>query len=143
MFLSLIERYIFRKVMVSLMTAAFGLVGVVWVIRAVQEVDVVMTKGQGIFTYLQITTLGVPTLTAAIAPVALLIAFLQAINSLSSDSELVVMSATGASRSVLIKPFLAVGILTSILVYFLLLWAGPTSMQQLRGLIATMRAEAA
>ena len=64
---SLLERYVFKKALLMVATALAGLVGGIWVVRAVQEVDVIMSKGQGIITYLTITTLGVPKLIAAVA----------------------------------------------------------------------------
>ncbi len=139
--LSLIERYVFRKALIALLTVSGGLIGVIWVVRAVQEVDVILNKGQGVLTYLQITTLGVPTLTAAIAPLALMIALLQTINNLNNDSELVVFHASGASRFSLLKPFLALSVATSIIVYALALYAGPKSMQTLRSFVTQIRAD--
>ena len=37
--LALIERYIFRKAFIAVLSAGVGLIGVLWVIRAVQQVD--------------------------------------------------------------------------------------------------------
>jgi len=139
--LSLIERYVFRKALLALLTVSGGLIGVIWIVRAVQEVDVILNKGQGVLTYLQITTLGVPTMAAAIAPLALLIALLQTINNLNNDSELVVIHASGASRVSLLKPFLALSLLTALVVYILALYAGPQSMRTLRGFITQVRAD--
>jgi len=139
--LSLIERYVFRKALIALLTTAGGLIGVIWIVRAVQEVDVILNKGQGIFTYLQMTTLGVPTMAAAIAPLALLIALLQTINGLNNDSELVVMHASGASRVSLLKPFMTLSLLTALVVYILALYAGPESMRSLRSFITQVRAD--
>ena len=89
--LTLIERYIFKKALIAVLAAGGGLVAVIWVVRAVQQVDVLLQKGQGIFTYLNMTTLGVPTLAVAVAPLALLIGLIQTINNLNNDSELVVI----------------------------------------------------
>lgn len=139
--LSLIERYVFRKALLALLTVSGGLIGVIWIVRAVQEVDVILNKGQGILIYLQMTTLGVPTMAAAIAPLALLIALLQTINNLNNDSELVVMHASGASRISLLKPFLALSLLTALVVYVLALYAGPHSMRTLRSFITQVRAD--
>ena len=139
--LSLFERYVFRKALISLLAAGGGLIAVVWIVRAIQRVDVLMSNGQGIFTYLSMTSLAVPTLAALVAPIALLIAFIRTVNGLNSDSELVVMNAAGASRSALWRPFGALGLLAAIFVYTLTLWVGPSSMQSLRGYITTMRAD--
>ena len=139
--LALIERYIFKKALIAVLSAAGGLIGVLWIVRAVQEVDVLLNKGQGIITYLTMTTLGVPTLAAAIAPMALLIGLIQTINALNHDSELVVMHASGASRVSLMKPFLVLSLFITLIVGFLHLWAGPTSMQTLRSYVTTVRAD--
>ena len=139
--LSLLERYIFKKSFASFLVALTGLIGVLWIVRAVQNVDVILNKGQGITTYLKMTTLGVPTLAAAIAPLALLIALIRTINALNDDSELVVIHASGASRVSLLKPFLALSLLVAGLVYFLHLWAGPQSMQTLRNYVTKVRAD--
>ena len=139
--LSLIERYVFRKTIFALLIATGSLVGVVWVVRAIQQIDVVMAKGQGIMTYLQITTFGVPTVAAAILPVALVIATIHALNKLNEDSELVIFNASGASRYALIKPFLLAGLVTAFIVYLLMLWVGPKSMQAVRSFLTEMRAD--
>ncbi len=139
--LSLIERYVFRKALLSVAAAGAGLVGVMWVVRAVQEVDIIMNKGQGILTYLSMISLGVPTLAAAIAPLALLIGLVRTINGLNDDSELVVMHASGASRIALMKPFLATAGIVAVFVFALQVWAGPASMATLRGYVTQVRAD--
>ncbi len=138
---ALLQRYIFMKALWSTLAITVALTGVVWVVRAVQQVDVLLSDGQGIITYLQMTTLGVPTLAAAVAPLALMIALIRTINSLNEDSELVVMHASGAPRRTLLKPFLAVALLIGVLVYVLSLWVGPSSMATLRGFITEVRAD--
>ena len=139
--LTLIERYVLRKTLLALLVAAGSLIAVIWVVRAIQQVDVIVAKGQGVLTYLQITTFGVPTLSAMILPIALVIATIHTINNLNADSELVVMNAAGASRLSLIKPFLAAGLITAVLVYSMSLFVGPKSMQTVRHHITNMRAD--
>ncbi|EFL90592.1 LPS export ABC transporter permease LptF [Ahrensia sp. R2A130] len=139
--LSLLERYVFKKALVMVATALAGLVGVIWVVRAVQEVDVIMSKGQGIMTYLTITTLGVPSLIAAVAPLALMIGMVRTISALNDESEMVVMHASGASRWSLARPFLWLAGLMAIMIYFLSLYGGPHSLTKMRETVNTMRAD--
>ncbi len=139
--LSLLERYVFRKALLAVTMAAAGLIGVMWVVRAVQEVDIIMNKGQGILTYLSMISLGVPTLAAAIAPLALVIGLVRTINGLNDDTELVVMHASGASRINLMKPFLATGGIVAIFVLVLQVWVGPASMSTLRDYVTNVRAD--
>ena len=139
--LTLIERYIMKKAATAVAIATGAMIAVLWVTRAVQEVDLLLDRGQGMSTYLSMTTLGVPTLAAAIIPVALMIGLIQVINGLNKDSELVVMHASGASRAVLYKPFLVLGFIVSLVVYNLHLWIAPMSMQKLRDYITNVRAD--
>ncbi|WP_341760009.1 LptF/LptG family permease [Candidatus Endowatersipora endosymbiont of Watersipora subatra] len=108
------------------------LISLVWVIRAIQEVDLLLSKGQSILTYLQMTSLSVPMLTASTIPLALLIGLSYTINNLNNNSEMVAIHSTGLSQMLLVKPFLVLGLLTSLLVYTLHLWLGPISMATLR-----------
>lgn len=139
--LTLIERYVLRKAAIAVIVASSALVAVIWVSRAIQQVDVLLDKGQGIANYLKMTSLGVPTLTAAIIPIALLIGLVQTINTLNKDSEMVVMHASGASRSVLLKPFILLSLFFSLFVATLHLWLAPLSMQTLRFYVSNMRAD--
>ena len=139
--LGLLERYILKKALWSTAIIVLALTGVVWVVRAVQEVNLILNKGQGIFTYLQMTSLGVPTLVGAIVPLALLIGLIRVINSLNEDSELVVMHASGASHFALLRPFFAMCIIASIVVYTLTLWIGPMAMSTLRQFVTAVRAD--
>ncbi|MEP0943479.1 MAG: LptF/LptG family permease [Rhizobiaceae bacterium] len=139
--LTLIERYVMKKAAIAVFIATSAMIAVLWVARAVQEVDVLLDKGQGIFAYLSMTTLGVPTLAAAIIPVALMLGLIHVINGLNKDSELVVMHASGASRAVLFKPFIVLSIIVSLIVWNLHLFVAPLSMQTLRGFISNMRAD--
>ena len=139
--LNLIERYVLKKTSITVFIATGAMIAVLWVARAVQEVDILLNKGQGIATYLKMITLGVPILTAAIIPVALMIGLIQTINGLNKDSELVVMHASGASRAVLLKPFILLGILVSVIIMNLHLWAAPMAMQTLRDYVTNIRAD--
>lgn len=139
--MKLIERYIFARAAFALVAATIGLVGVVWVAQAIRQVDVVTSQGQGVWLYLWMTSLGVPSLAAAVLPVALLLALAQAIRSLNGDSELIVINASGASKAVIVKPFLVLGLVTALVIWWLALVVGPSTMLTLRGLVTQVRAD--
>jgi len=141
MFFGKLERYIFWKALGAVAVAGLGLLGVIWIIRAVQQVDVLMSKGQGIATFLFMTTLGVPTLAAAIAPIALMIGLSQTITRLNTGSELVVMHTSGASRMTLLRPFLGLCFTVAFVIYLLHLWIAPASMALLRTYVTQVRAD--
>ena len=139
--MKLIERYIFRRAFVALLVATAGLVGVVWVAQAFRQVDVVTSKGQGVWLYLGMTSLGVPSLAAAILPIALLLALGYTVNALNADSELVVVNASGASKAVVAKPFIVLGLLVALVIYALAFSVGPSTMRALRAIVTTVNAD--
>lgn len=139
--MKLIERYIFRRAAFALVVATLALVGVVWVAQAIRQVDVVTSQGQGVWLYLWMTSLGVPSLASAVLPVALLLALAYAINALNADSELIVINASGASKGVIVKPFLTLGLVTALVIWWLAVVVGPSTMLTLRGLVTQVRAD--
>ena len=99
-----IERYLFRTAIAACFSGLVVLTGVVWVTQALRQIDLITSKGQTIMIFLMITGLALPSLVAIIAPVALFAGILYTLNKLNSDSELVVMAASGVSPPRLLRP---------------------------------------
>ncbi len=137
----LIERYIFKRALFATIIATLSLTGVVWVVKAFQGVDLITTKGQSVLLYLYMTTLGVPTLISVILPIAMLLGVMNCINGMNNDSELVVINASGASQSVIMRPLLALGFLTAFVVMAIALYYGPSSLAQLRTFVTLVRSD--
>lgn len=128
----LIERYIFRRASGTFLLSLCALVGVVWATQALRQMNIVTAKGAALLVFLKITALALPFLTIVVAPFALLIACIQTLNALNAESELVVLSSSGASRFVVLKPLMALGGLVAATMLLLSLWVSPTSLRALR-----------
>ncbi len=141
MFFNLIERYIFGRAMFATVVTLGSLAGVVWVVQALRKLDVITTKGAAVFLYLKLTSLAIPMLILAVIPIALLVATIHTVNSLNSNSELVVINASGASNSVLVKPMVVMALLCSLFVgfvgHFVIAW----SLTNLKSMAASMQAD--
>lgn len=118
-----------------------SLSGVVWIALALRQLKLVTSKGQDTFTLVQMTTLALPGLMALIAPVALLIATIHVINRLNSDSELIILSASGANIWTLMRPFLVLALGTSILLALSNHYLMPWSLRLLREKIVEVRSD--
>ena len=110
-------------------------------VKAFQGVDLITSKGQSVLLYLYMTTLGVPTLIAVILPIAMLLGVMNCINGMNNDSELVVINASGASQSVILRPFLALGALIAMVVMMIALYYGPASLATLRNFVTQVRSD--
>ena len=139
--MSLVETYVFRTVRTAFLASLGVLTAVIWITQALRQFDLLTTKGQSMITFLMVTLLTIPSLVAVIAPVALFIAVIYALNKLNSDSELIVMSAAGVSPTRLLRPFVKLTVMVTILVAIMTLWAIPWSFRELRDLVMKIRAD--
>ena len=137
----LAQRYIFRIAAVAFLSSLIALTAVIWMTQALREVDLMTSKGQSALVFLSITGLTIPSLVMLIAPFALFGAALYTLSRLNGDSELIVMSAAGLSPRQLLKPFLVLGLLVSLLVGTISLWAMPASFRQIRDLLTLIRSD--
>src|SRR5277367_4753128 len=136
-----IERYLFRTAATAFLAGLLTLTAVIWVTQALKQLDLMTGKGQTILVFLTMTGLGLPFLTAIIAPVALFASVLYCLNKLNGDSELVVMSASGISTARLLAPFLALFALVFLAVAALYLDIVPRSFQAIQTLTARVHAD--
>lgn len=102
--MSVVERYIFRRLLGSFAVAFPALAISIWLSQALRELSLVTDRGQGLTTFLEASVLLIPGLIVIIAPVTMLIVVISTINTLNADSELVSLGAAGASPAVMLKP---------------------------------------
>jgi lipopolysaccharide export system permease protein len=139
--LSLLESYVFKIAASAFALCLAALTGVIWITSAVRELDLVSGKGQTILVFLQVTLLSLPALVMVVAPVALFVAVIYALNKLNSDSELIVMNAAGVPPVNILRPFLLLTLLVSLLVGWITIDLMPSSFRNLRDLITKIRAD--
>lgn len=139
--MSLIERYIFKKAASATLVVLCSLAGVVWIIQALKGIDIINSNGQTIFAYLSLTSLAVPNLLVAIIPVALLLSTISTINALNSNTELVVVTASGCSNWTIAKPLILLAFLCSIFAGIVGHVVSPLSLIKLKSYVTEMRAD--
>ena len=139
--MSIFERYVFRTSLGAFLTGLSLLTGVVWLALSLRQIDIMSAKGQTFWVFLTVTGLTIPSLVMVIAPIALFIAVLFTLNKLNSDSELVVMSASGLSPLQLFRPFAVLFVLVTALVAVTSLWAMPASFREITAQFTKIRAD--
>jgi lipopolysaccharide export system permease protein len=135
------ERYVLRRLTAAFALTLAALAGVVWATQALRQLDLVTSKGQTIVQFVGMTLLAMPFLLLAIAPFALLIALIVVLNTLSNDSELIVINASGASRTVLMRPVVVFAIFVSLFCATLSLSLAPLGLSALRDEITRVRVD--
>jgi len=121
----LIARYLFRQTASALITILISLTLIVWLTSILREIKLLTSQGQTFILFLKITSLAIPNLLVTVAPVALLIGALHTLNRLNGDSELIVLSAAGASVWRVLTPYLLLACAVSIAVLMANLYALP------------------
>src|SRR5690606_925160 len=134
-----IERYIFRRIVSATALTFIALGTMVWLSQALRQFDLVTANGQAISTFFTVSALLIPVLVVVVFPVALLIAVIYAFNSLNSDSELVVINASGARQFALLKPVLVIGLIATILVSTMTLYFSPLALRRFTALLTNVR----
>jgi lipopolysaccharide export system permease protein len=136
-----IERYVFRTAANAFLTGVIVLTGVIWVTQALRQIDLMTSKGQTIIIFLMMTGLGLPSLIALLAPVALFAGILYTLNKLNGDSELVVMSASGVSPARLLRPLALLSGIVYVVVAALYLEVLPWTYGEIEALTAYVHAD--
>ena len=104
--MSILGRYIFRQSIGAVALILVSLTVVTWIGVALRQIDVMTSQGQDVLAFFRLTALALPGLVAYIAPFAVLISSLHVINRLNGDSELIIMTASGAPTWGLVRPLL-------------------------------------
>jgi lipopolysaccharide export system permease protein len=135
-----ISRYIFRTTFSAFVVVLVSLTAVIWVTQALHDFDIMTSQGQTILVFVGITGLIIPLLVLVIAPIALLIAVAHTLNKMSTDSEIIVMNASGMSPWLLFRSFMTVAVVVSLLVASISAYFAPKGLRMLRDWLTEVRA---
>lgn len=104
--MKLLELYIVRRVVQMFLTALLPVLAVIWVTQVLGRVNLVTDSGQSIGSFVKLASLILPTILPAVLPFALVIGISQTLTVMNNDSELAVIDAAGAPRSIIMRPIL-------------------------------------
>ena len=107
------DRYLLSQLLMLFGFFSLVLVAVYWVNRAVSLFDRLIGDGQSALVFLEMTALTLPNVIRMVLPVSAFAAAAYVTNRLSTESELVVMQATGVSPWRLARPVLVFGLLVA------------------------------
>jgi lipopolysaccharide export system permease protein len=111
---------------------ALILVSIYWINQAVRLFDRLVGDGQSAMVFVEFTLLTLPNVIRLVLPVAAFAGAVYVTNRLSSESELVVMQATGFSPWRLARPVLYYGIVVAVMMSILTHILVPTSLEEMK-----------
>ncbi len=131
-----LERYILRRMLTFTLGASLVSLAIVWTVQALARINVVTDTGQSIFTFLKLASFLLPTVVPIILPFAVLIGITQTLTTMNTDSEMAVIAASGATRTVIYRPGLILGLGAALVILAVSHFVEPYSRQFVRGMIA-------
>ncbi len=125
------DRYILSQLMMLFGFFALVLVLVYWVNRAVVLFDQLIANGQSAGVFVEFTALTLPNVIRLVLPIAAFAASIYVANRLTSESELLVMQASGFSPYRIVRPVVVYGLIVALLVSVLTHFLVPVSISRL------------
>lgn len=125
------DRYMLSQLMVVFGFFSLVLVMVYWINRAVVLFDQLIADGQSAAVFLEFTALSLPSVIRLALPLAAFAAAVYVTNRMTTESELVVVQATGYSAFRLARPVLYFGLIVALLMSILMHFLVPMSAARL------------
>ncbi len=116
-------------------------VGITWTVQVLQRIDFLTTSGQTFQTIIQFSSLLIPSAVPLVMPFALIIAITQTLSTMNQDSELVVINASGAPRSAVMRPILILAAVISVVSFLIANYVDPYARMNMRAMIANASAD--
>lgn len=117
--MSVVFRYIFRKLLATFLMVTPVIVLTAWVTMSIKYVELIVSDNLSFFVFLKLILCVLPGVCGIILPICFLISVIIAVSSLRSNKELIVMMTSGKSALSLILPILALGCMVSSVVLYL------------------------
>ncbi|MDS1134739.1 LPS export ABC transporter permease LptF [Nitratireductor indicus] len=137
----IIELYILRRTFTLFAAALLWVLALVWTTQVLNRIDLVTDSGQSAGTFFLVAALVLPAVIPIVIPFALGIAVAQTLATMNTDSELVVINASGAPRATIVRPILIIAIAASIASFLINNTLEPASRQAFRSILANARAD--
>jgi lipopolysaccharide export system permease protein len=135
------ELYIARRTVAIFSVTLFWVILIVWTSQILVRVNLITSDGQSVATFFQVAGLVLPTVMPIVIPFAMGIAVAQTLASMNTDSELIVLTASGSPRSIVLKPILILATLAALGAFAVENFVEPLARERLRTLVADSRAE--
>jgi lipopolysaccharide export system permease protein len=137
----LIERYIALRVTKMALAAILPVLAVIWIIQVLARINLVTDSGQSIGSFATLAALILPTILPLVIPFGIVIGVSQTLAAMNADSELAVIDAAGASRSILLRPVIIIALAASVISFGVDNFVEPVVRVQARKMIASVYAD--
>lgn len=136
--MQIFDRYLFRNLLIATVFTAVTLTGIILLTQSLKFLELIINAGASGTAFWILTLMAMPRFFEIIVPIALMAATIFIYNRMATDSELIVMRATGSGPLRLARPALWLSLLVAIALLCVTVWIAPASqrgMNQFRQVI--------
>ena len=141
--MTLIQRYLFRQISLPVVAACAALAGIGVLSQSLDQLEVIVERGQSVWVMVKLTLLALPQLLAVILPIGLFIGVLIALARMKREQELTAAFAGGMTRWQVISPAARLAVLVLILNLIMTLFAQPWAQREARNQAFAIRTDLA
>ncbi|WP_176083953.1 LptF/LptG family permease [Martelella sp. HB161492] len=139
--MKILERYIMARTFRMVLAVLLPVMAILWLTQVLGRINLVTDNGQSAMSFLTLATLILPTVVPTVLPFAIVLAAAQTLTAMNNDSELAVMDAGGARRSIIYRPILLLAAAMCVFSFSLINYIEPASRGEIRKVIATVYAD--
>ena len=136
-----LQTYMLRQLIWATLLVAAVLTCVVWLSQSLRFVDLMVNRGLSITAFVGFTLLLLPTFLSLIGPIALFVATLFTYNRMTTDSEIVIMRASGLGPLFIARPVVVLALALTIFGYVNTLYLMPSAYRSFKDLQHRFRSE--
>ncbi|MGV8929079.1 MAG: LptF/LptG family permease [Brevundimonas sp.] len=141
--MTLIQGYLFRQIARPVVGACAALAGIGILSQSLDQLEIIVERGQSAWVMIKLTLLAVPQLLAVIIPIGLFVGALIALTRLQREQELTAVFASGVTRWSAIRPAVRLAIIAALLTLAVTAIGQPWAQRQARTEAFAVRADLA
>lgn len=130
--MTLIQGYLFRQIGRPVVGACAALVGIGILSQSLDQLELIVERGQSVWLIVKLTLLAVPQLLAVIIPIGLFVGALIALTRLQREQELTAIFASGVTRWSAIRPAVRIAAIAALLTLMVTTIGQPWAQRQAR-----------
>jgi len=138
-----IQGYLFRQIGRPVVAACAALAGIGILSQSLDQLEVIVERGQSVWVMVKLTLLAVPQLLAVIIPIGLFVGALIALTRLQREQELTAVFASGVTRWSAIRPAVRIAAIAALLTLVVTTVGQPWAQRQARAEAFAVRTDLA
>ncbi len=141
--MTLIQGYLFRQIAKPVVGACAALAGIGILSQSLDQLQLIVERGQSVWVMVKLTLLAVPQLLAVVLPIGLFVGALIALTRLQREQELTAVFASGVTRWSAIRPMIRVAVILALLTLLITTLVQPWAQREARAEAFSIRTDLA